>query len=61
MAQLIDGTIKGLCDHVGELLGIEVEHRIVRCDPTTVPVLVLVLHGLDIDMNGELYHEEEEE
>ncbi len=57
-----DGTIKGLCDHVSSLLkGAKVEHRFVTCDITKVSKLVLVLHDIDFDMNGELCQEEEDE
>ena len=62
MSDLIDASVKGLEDHVSDLLGgIKVEHRFVTCDITKVSKLVLVLHGLDIDMNGELFLEEVDE
>lgn len=66
MAQQID-HIKSLCDHVSGLLGgVKVTDRIVPFEgPTTAhPTtnhLVLVLHGIDIDTDGQLHHETEDE
>lgn len=65
MAQQID-HIKSLCDHVSGLLGgVKVTDLIMPMWGTTphqlTNHLVLVLHGIDIDADGQIHHETEDE